>query len=343
MLVSIIVPVYNVESYLRTCVDSILNQTYKDIELILVDDGSKDKSGEICDEYASKDSRVRVIHQENKGLSGARNTGIENMTGELLMFVDSDDWISSETCERAVDAITKNDVDIVFWSYAREYGDKSLPRYIYSKEQLFVGSDYEDLFLRLLGNTTSPETLDSLSSACNKCFRVKDIAEKVRFVDCSLIGTEDLLYNVGVFSQAKSAYYINEAFYHYRKVMGKTLTTVYKADFLTKRVNLFNMLREQVGKDAPKSYHDAIDKRIALDMLSQVLFAFLIDGNAFTKNRLIRDILNEECYKTALEKLSVKGMRFRWKVYYSLAKCRCSWGIYFLTRLIKILKKTKRG
>lgn len=92
-MVSIIVPVYNVEEYLRECVDSVLNQTYSDVEVILVDDGSTDQSGNICDEYAKMDSRIKVIHKKNRGVSSARNTGIETASGERIIFVDSDDCI----------------------------------------------------------------------------------------------------------------------------------------------------------------------------------------------------------------------------------------------------------
>ena len=92
--VSIIVPVYQVEKYIRQCVDSILAQTFTDFELILVDDGSKDQSGQICDEYARMDTRVKVIHKENGGLSDARNTGMDQASGKYFMFVDSDDYIA---------------------------------------------------------------------------------------------------------------------------------------------------------------------------------------------------------------------------------------------------------
>ena len=98
-MVSIIIPVYNVEQYLRECVDSVLNQTYSDVEVILVDDESTDQSGNICDEYAEMDSRIKVIHKKNGGVSSARNTGIDKAVGEYLLFVDSDDAIHSELVE----------------------------------------------------------------------------------------------------------------------------------------------------------------------------------------------------------------------------------------------------
>ena len=92
-LISVIVPVYNAEKYLCRCIDSILAQTYKDFELLLIDDGSKDSSGAICDEYAAKDSRVRVFHKENGGVGFARNVGLDHAQGDWVTFVDSDDWV----------------------------------------------------------------------------------------------------------------------------------------------------------------------------------------------------------------------------------------------------------
>lgn len=119
--VSVIVPVYNVESYIRRCVDSILMQTYKDFELILVDDGSPDSCGSICDEYARKDKRIIVIHQKNKGLSAARNSGIEwamsNSKSKWLTFVDSDDWIHPQYLELLLEAAKSTDSKISVCSY----------------------------------------------------------------------------------------------------------------------------------------------------------------------------------------------------------------------------------
>lgn len=113
-LLSIIVPVYNVEQYLPRCIDSILEQTFQDFELILVDDGSKDKSGEICDEYAKKDNRIIVIHQENKGVNAARNAGLDIATGSYITFVDSDDWIQPDSYCKSIGLMeTNRDIDLL--------------------------------------------------------------------------------------------------------------------------------------------------------------------------------------------------------------------------------------
>ncbi len=133
-LISIIVPVYKVEKYLKRCIDSIINQTYKNLEIILVDDGSPDNCGQICDEYAEKDSRIKVIHKENHGVSAARNTGIDIAAGEYLGFVDSDDWIEKDMYELLYYAIKKHSVKM---SCAGRYSvnQNKKTKFCYRKEE----------------------------------------------------------------------------------------------------------------------------------------------------------------------------------------------------------------
>lgn len=123
--ISVIVPVYKVEKYLNRCVDSILNQTFKDFECILIDDGSPDKCGEICDEYSKQDSRVKVIHQINQGLGPARNSGLKIATGQYICFVDSDDWVEPDYLKIMEKHIRQNDVDIVMSSYRMVFFDEA--------------------------------------------------------------------------------------------------------------------------------------------------------------------------------------------------------------------------
>ena len=140
--VSIIVPVYQVEKYIRQCVDSILAQTFTDFELILVDDGSKDKSGEICDEYAGMDERVKVIHKENGGLSDARNRGMDHAAGKYFMFVDSDDYIAPTMVERLYTRIICENADIAACNFLFTFDnarEKNFSTEI--KEEVLNGSD----------------------------------------------------------------------------------------------------------------------------------------------------------------------------------------------------------
>ena len=128
--VSIIVPVYNIENYIRVCVDSILAQTYESFELILVDDGCKDNTGIICDEYAAIDSRVKVIHKENGGVSSARNAGLRQAKGDWIMHVDGDDWIEPDMIESLIEAANATEADLVFgdfMKYGPSAGNHKLP------------------------------------------------------------------------------------------------------------------------------------------------------------------------------------------------------------------------
>ena len=114
-MISVIIPVYNVEDYLAECIDSVLGQSYTDYEIILVDDGATDSSGRMCDEYARKDSRIRVIHQENGGLSAARNTGLRAAWGKYIYFLDSDDYIAPSALEHLAALAEKEQADVVFF------------------------------------------------------------------------------------------------------------------------------------------------------------------------------------------------------------------------------------
>ena len=116
-LVSIVVPVYNIEKYIGNCIESIQKQTYENIEILLIDDGAKDESGAICDCYAQKDRRIRVFHKENGGLSDARNYGAQQVRGKYMLFIDGDDTISSELVEKTLDCAEKTDGDMVFFDF----------------------------------------------------------------------------------------------------------------------------------------------------------------------------------------------------------------------------------
>ena len=126
--ISIIVPVYKVEQYLPKCIDSILAQTFQNWELLLIDDGSPDNSGNICDEYAHKDSRIRVFHKKNGGVSSARNLGLDYAEGDYVMFVDSDDWISNDCLQVCLDEIKKDKLDALQFGFISVTDDLENPR-----------------------------------------------------------------------------------------------------------------------------------------------------------------------------------------------------------------------
>ena len=123
--ISLIIPVYNVAKYLGRCLDSIVNQTYRNIEIICVNDGSTDDSLDILNSYALKDERVKIINRENNGVSSSRNVALDVAKGEWIMFVDSDDWIDLNVCEAAMKIALEDSADVVMWAYVREFKNKS--------------------------------------------------------------------------------------------------------------------------------------------------------------------------------------------------------------------------
>lgn len=167
-LISVIVPIYNVERYLGKCIESICKQSYPNLEIILVDDGSTDQSGLLCDSYALKDNRIRVIHKQNEGLSEARNVGINAALGAWYLFVDSDDYLDLNTAESLLKAATDESCDIAVCNMLRVYEDSKIrPFYRPSTE------------LRVLDGEQRFETLRQ-PSVCNKLFRA-ELFENVRF------------------------------------------------------------------------------------------------------------------------------------------------------------------
>lgn len=217
MYLSFIVPVYNAEKYLKKCVESILNQTFQDFEVIFIDDASTDKSLDILNSYAY-DKRIKIITKANEGVSLARNCGLELARGEYLMFVDADDWIDKNTSEVMVDVIKKKQADVVFWPYIREFENRSLEKKIYDEEEIiFNTKEVRDKlyrrFIGLVGNELKkPENADALCTVWGKLYKRSIIEENhIRFQDIREIGTyEDGLFNLYYFRHVHKAVYLNK-------------------------------------------------------------------------------------------------------------------------------------
>lgn len=200
--ISIIVPVYKVEQYLRRCLDSIVAQTFTDWECILIDDGSPDNSGAICDEYAAKDNRFHVIHQENAGVSSARNAGLDAAKGEWIGFVDSDDWIEPNMYESMILSARNNDVDVIGCDVFKE-----------EKQGTFI----KKIFLSDRGTENIENLLQGGTPGWiwNKLIKRKLIEENgISFLQgCSLC--EDEIFSIKIYDRSIKTGYLEKALYHY--------------------------------------------------------------------------------------------------------------------------------
>lgn len=220
-VISVIVPVYNVEPYLKTCIDSIVGQTYKNIELILVDDGSSDNSGQICDEYAYQDSRIKVFHRANSGVSAARNFGISKAQGDWILFVDSDDWINTrliETCQRQ---FAKDDtIDICFFGIV-EKKDESQNKIDDIDEEKVVTishNEFRGLQYRIFNrdrNACVDRKLIKVSSPCKFYRKSMLLNNKITF-STDLVNGEDGLFNLYAYRHARKGIAIEQELYYYR-------------------------------------------------------------------------------------------------------------------------------
>lgn len=219
--ISIIVPVYNTkEEYLRKCINSLIAQTiYNEIEIIIVDDGSKEQCAKICDEYSSKYENIKVIHQENQGLSVSRNNGMKVAQGKWIMFVDSDDWVENDICEKLLEE-DKEDVDIVISSCNNCYKDKIEKVTMFGGQDKKWAEDKEELELRIISRyILGKESLNSqyLTVAWAKLYK-KSFIEKYQLYDiCKLRFREDNIFNLYCFENARKIVYKDCYLYNYRQ------------------------------------------------------------------------------------------------------------------------------
>ena len=211
--VSIIVPIYRIpEQLLRQCVESCMKQTLQDIEIILIDDGSPDNNGQICDEYAAEDRRIKVIHKENGGVTSARNCGIDSATGEFLMFLDGDDYLEQETCEIISNIQKEKNVDVVLFDQKLVYKDskKPTPKCGGNPEFFHTNKECRELQARFL------DFNGWVGTPTSKLIKLELIRKHdIRFVPIFRTGIEGFIFNVLLFEKCESAYYIHEPFYNY--------------------------------------------------------------------------------------------------------------------------------
>lgn len=343
-IISIIIPVYNTQNYLLKCIDSVRQQSYKNLELIFINDGSTDNSSAILAKAAKSDSRIKVIEQENSGLSAARNRGIREASGDYIMFLDSDDWLDEETCAIALEKMKQHDADVVFWSYIREYREKSLKTPLFSdKEIIWKSNNIRSLFRRMVGLTgkelAEPQKTDSLITAWWKLYK-KSALKDINFVDTKIIGTEDALFNVQVFSRIQSAVYIPEFFSHYRKYNESSLTHQYKKNLAKQWKELYRRILQVLRtQKRDKECYVALNNRICLGLIGLGLNLAEDDKMTFyEKVKELHDILNMRHYKKALAAFSVKDLPIYWKVFFVCAKLRLSLFLYFILLVMNRLR-----
>lgn len=283
--VSVVVPMYNVELYLRECVDSILNQTLEDIEVILVDDGSPDNCGEIASEYAEKDSRVKVIHQKNAGLGPARNTGIANASGEYIGFVDADDWVLPKMFERLYEEAKKNNADIVVGGHREYLQGKEHDYYHHPLEGRTYNkkNEIEDIRVLLYGRNLDDNDIEPFPMRVwTSIYRLSMIRDAcLKFEN---VMSEDTLFNLDAYNKADVITFINSADYCYRMGNHSSITRSFSNTTLNKYSEFLTKLYEKSLSEKKRECSERV-KRTAVSYSRMYVYTLLNSSLKWEKKK----------------------------------------------------------
>ena len=320
-LVSIIVPVYNVEKYLEHCINSLINQTYEKIEILLINDGSKDNSGKICDEYKKKDKRIKVFHKENEGLGLTRNFGIERAKGKYIVFVDSDDYLSTTAIETLMNYSKKYDTVIGGYTKVTNEG-KELFVEKYQKEEFTNENVLNKLLPRLLGSL--PNIKDSIfTTVCARLYSAKIINDhNIRFKSEREMQSEDLGFQFDYFRYSKHACVIDANIYYYR-YNPSSLTTIYKKNRFEETLKVYEYINKMIKLlELPESAYLRNKK-----MLFVQIWATLSQENKKTSKKSKKDrtntikrIINNELLQDAVNNYPINKLTFKQKIFVTIIK-----------------------
>ncbi len=342
VLISVIVPVFNTHEYLKKCLDSIASQSFKDFEVLLIDDGSNKECADFCDEISKSDERITVFHKENQGLGLTRNYGIERAKGKYLTFIDSDDWIDSDCFETAVNEIENSNCDLVFWSYVREFDGFSEKKIIFDNDVIFDEEGCRKLFKRQFGLSKdelhNPEAMDSLSSVCIKLFKTSIIKDNnLLFLNDKQIGPfEDRIFSLQYMFYCKSAKFIERYFYHYRKGSGVTAKS-YREKLLSQYLDLFSYLEGFItDNNLDDDYKKALKNGVALSLISIGVNEI---GNVMPYKNL-KKVLKMPLFKNAVKNLEIGYLPLKWKIFYICIKLKAYLFVYAMLKLVR--KKIRR-
>lgn len=309
-LVSIIIPIYNAERYISKCIDSILNQTFTNFELFLINDGSSDNSGKLCNDYASEDKRITVIHKNNSGVSKTRNKGLDIANGDWIMFVDSDDWIEPQTLERAIKIGSNYQADIVGFNLFVDIEDKAIKTNPIKPDFIVREKDQSKYFII---DTMVPRydlkknnvniSISNIRSSCAKLFS-KSICDNIRFKENLEIG-EDMIFCMFAYNTANKIVFFNEYLYHYTKNTNSAMHQ-FKPNILEINDIIYESTKSISFNNFLKTEHDIFNLGLTYQFLYNVLNFYILHSknniSFLDKYNQLKSIIDSE--KSLLDDLS---------------------------------------
>lgn len=332
--VSVVVPVYNAEKYIDKCINSIIKQTLEDIEIILINDGSRDKSLEICKKYEHIDSRVRVIDKPNSGVSSSRNIGIDISTGEYITFIDADDWIESNMIENLYIKAKAYKGSIVISNYFRNYINKEHIVNLNIEDEYLENNEIkEKLIFPLIGNKhiDKKDSILGFRSPWAKLFRLDIIKEhNIRFRE-ELTIYEDALFNIEFLSKVNRVIIDKNAYYHYFNNLNSTLNLYNENCWITNKMYI-ELVSEFLIEN---NYKNQIASRfifMKLDLITKAIFnecKFTNKKNIYKRIKNIDKICKDKVTQNTLKETNIINLDFKRKIGKLLIKNHMSTILYF--------------
>lgn len=320
---SVIVPVYKVErEYLTECLSSIENQTYKDYELILVDDGADKDTADFLDEYSKDRENVNVLHQENCGVAVARNNGLEACRGYYVTFVDSDDTIRNDNFEKIVNRAQRDNLDILMWGLYRCFEDKKIEFSPYLADiDVFNRERIKEVELKCMVGTLpsfkEPASRDAAGSACAKLYRTEFLRQNnLRYVP-GLKRAEDMLFNLMAFGKAEKIGYLYDFFYYYRQ-LSSSATYQYRENGISVFTDTLNAMKDYLtAEDKSEEYMQVYYMRCMFFLLESMDMDYSNPSNPngfWVRRNALKDVAGMNPYKEAAQKLKLGNLVFARKI-----------------------------
>lgn len=346
-LVSIVVPVYNTEAYLEDCIKSIISQTYDNLEIIIVNDGSTDNSAEICKRIIGNDIRIHYIEKANSGVSDTRNIGIDNASGEYMIFADSDDLLAPDMIRLLVTYAEKNNSDFVICGNYNLSTFKTSERHLFSNERSFEGDEYlYNILFPTLGpiiKNINPSKLDKLTPIWARLYKTSVIKTNgIKFIDLNKLPSECLQFNLEYCLHITKASYVDRPLYYYRRNTISSVTKPFRTGLIDKWLWWIDYVVPIITSNPNRAMlNEALNGRIICSLIP-------LGGNALKikdkKERLkeFNRILNIKQVQTALREYDTKKSPFCWRLFFFAARIKNVPMFMFLTwSMRKILKLRK--
>ncbi|WP_144555421.1 glycosyltransferase family 2 protein [Bacillus sp. X1(2014)] len=337
-LITVVLPIYNVEKYLDRCIKSVVGQSYRNLEIILVDDGSPDQCPQKCEEWAEKDNRIKVIHKQNAGLGMARNTGIENAHGEYICFFDSDDYIALDTIEKAYSLARKEEADMVCFGYTSVKTDGSIARTCVPSLRKYVFSNFEvqnEFLPELISESPETGVASKLNMSAWSCLYSTKLINKLqwRFVSEREVISEDIYSLLFLYKHVQKVAVLPEALYYYCE-NGASLTRTYRKDRYARIRHFYQMC---LKANDELHYPERVSRRLVYPYLGNTIAAMkqisVADCSLHERIINISSIVDDEVLQNAMIQLKKNRCSMLRKLLFFAIRKQFHYMVFLLLRM----------